>query len=584
MSITRKLLYFIVFAATFLIACNKNNTAPDVPKDNTAFIAYEGHFLDAFWKLNPDWATSVGYHKYDSLLVIPGTKSRDALFDFVKLQNDSLSRYEISDLSETNQMDYQILQSQLEQINWKLEVLKSYEWDPSSYNPIGAFSHVLNTHYAPLAKRLRNFYEKMAGIPAYYKEVQKQLKNPVVELTDLAIEQHLGGISVFEKDFSDSLSRSNIPQAEQKQMLERVHASVETIKTYVSWLKAMKNDHPRSFRLGKQYYDDKFKYEIQSTSNAQQTYNAAFERKKYLHREMTKISKQLWPKYFGKDAMPADSLDMIARVIKAIAAKHVTADEFQSAIEKQLPALVSFVKEKDLVTLDPSKPLIVRREPGYMAGISPASMTAPGPYDKGGSYYFNVESLAGWPPDKSESFLQEYNQYTLQLLCMHEAVPGHYVQMVDANKSGGLIRAIFGNSAMMEGWAVYSEQMMLDNGYNDDPEMKLMWYKWQLRSVYNTILDYGVHTANMPKEQVMTALTHDAFQEQAEADSKWKQLTVTSVQLDSYYIGYKEIIDLRETYKKKQGDKFRLKDFNDKFLSYGSVPVKFIKAAMMGIK
>jgi uncharacterized protein (DUF885 family) len=135
---------------------------------------------------------------------------------------------------------------------------------------------------------------------------------------------------------------------------------------------------------------------------------------------------------------------------------------------------------------------------------------------------------------------------------------------------------------MVEGWAVYSEEMMLDNGFGaDEPEMKLMWYKWHLRSVCNTILDYSVHTQNMQKPDALKLLTHEAFQQQAEAEGKWQRVSVSSVQLCSYYTGYREIVSLRDAWKKKQGDKFKVKEFNEKFLSYGSAPVKLIKDAMM---
>jgi uncharacterized protein (DUF885 family) len=145
-----------------------------------------------------------------------------------------------------------------------------------------------------------------------------------------------------------------------------------------------------------------------------------------------------------------------------------------------------------------------------------------------------------------------------------------------------MIKSIFGNDAMVEGWAVYSEQMMLDAGFGDNaPEMWLMWYKWNLRAVCNTILDYSVHCQNMPKQTAIDLLTREAFQQQAEANGKWKRVSVTSVQLTSYYTGYKEIMDLREDYKSKMGDQYKLKDFNEKFLSYGSAPVKLIKDVML---
>ncbi|MDB4927458.1 DUF885 domain-containing protein [Mucilaginibacter sp.] len=581
----RKILLLLIVCATLFIGCKKDaGSGPSDKKGNEAFTAYEEHFLDALWKLNPDWATGEGYHKYDSLLVIPNEKSRDAMLNFIKLQNDSLSRFEVNDLSELNKIDYRLMQNHLDYTNWQIMILKAYEWNPTHYNVVGTFAQILNKPYAPLAKRLRNFYEKMADLPAYYKEAEKQIKNPVPELTDQAIEQQTGGINVMEKDFLDSLKKTNIPKDEQKKMTERAKISAESIRAYIAWLKNIKNDHARSFRLGKEFYDDKFKYETQSAYSAQQLFNMAGERKKQVHREMTKLSRQLWPKYFGKKTMPADSLEMISRVLDTLSGKHTTPGAFQSAIENQFPKLTAFLKARDLVTVDLTKPLLVRKLPAYFANAAFASMSLPGAYDKGGNSYFYISNLSALPPDKAESYLREYNQYILQILCIHEAIPGHYVQQVYANKAQSKIKAIFGNTAMIEGWAVYSEQMMLENGYDDSPEMKLMWYKWHLRSVCNSILDYAVHCLSMTKEQAMTFLTKEAFQQQAEAEGKWKRVSVTSVQLDSYYDGYKEIIDLREAYKTKMGDKYKLKDFNEKFLSYGSVPVKFIRTAMLGNK
>jgi len=581
LAVVKKLL-FTVIAVGIFTGCKKDGgSLPLQGKDDAAFAIYENSFLEGLWKLNPDWATSVGYHKYDSLLVIPNDQSRDKMVNFAKVQLDSLSRFEVNTLSDANRIDYHLMQNEVEKIQWQIRQLKSYQWNPASYNVIGTFAYILNEHYAPLTKRLRNFYEKMANVPAYYKEAEKQIKDPVIELTNLAIEQHTAGVTVIEKDFADSLKKTNIPQAEQKQMLDRAHTATEAIRAFATWLKSLKNDHPRSFRLGKQLYDEKFKYDMQSEFTAQQMFNAAVERKKFVHREMAKISKKLWPKYFGAKPMPTDSLELIAQVIDTISSQHVAPAEFQSAIENILPKLTAFVKAKDLFTLDPTKPLVVRKEPGYMAGVAGASMSSPGPYDKNGNSYFNVGSLAGWTAQKAESYLREYNKYTLQILCIHEAIPGHYVQLVYANKSPSLIKSVFGNGAMIEGWAVYSEELMLDNGYNDEPEMKLMWYKWHLRSVCNAILDYNVHAENMSRQDALKFLTREAFQQQAEADGKWKRVSVTSVQLDSYYTGYKEIMELRDAYKKKMGDKYKLKDFNEKFLSYGSAPVKYIKEAML---
>jgi len=551
-------------------------------RDNEGFRIYETNFLESLWKVDPDWATMVGYHKYDSLMVIPNSSSRNTLMNFTKLQLDSLSRFNPDQLNDANRMDYHMIQDRMDEIQWAIQQEKAYEWNPGTYNQIGIFAHILNENYAPLAKRLRNFYQRMSFVPAYYKQAEKEIKNPVQELTALTVEQMTGGVSVIEKDFADSLKKTTIPAPEQKLMLDRAQASAKTIMDFVGWLKNLKNDKARSFRLGKDLYEEKFKFDIQSAGTAQQLYNSAVERKKYLHREMTKISVKLWPKYFGKTPMPKDSLVMIRQLIDTLSTKHVKPEEFQSAIEKQIPELTSFIRNKGLLTLDESKPLVIRKEPAYMAGVAGASITSPGPYDKNGNTYYNVGSLAGWAPEKSESYLREYNQYILQILCIHEAIPGHYTQLVYANKAPSMIKSILGNGAMVEGWAVYTEQMMLDNGFgNDEPEMRLMWYKWHLRSVCNAILDHDVHSGGMVKDDAIKFLTNEAFQQQAEADGKWRRVSVTSVQLSSYYSGYKDIMELREAYKTKMGDKYTLKDFNEKFLSYGSAPVKYIKEAML---
>lgn len=582
----KKIILTLSVLAVAFAACKKDGgVGPQGNKDDAAFVEYEAHFLDEFWKLQPEWATSEGYHKYDSLLTVPNSSYHDKLIKFAKVQLDSLGRFDIPILSDANKMDYKIMQNQFDKMIWEQQQLKQYEWDPSLYNVVGTFAVMLNEPYEPLANRLRTFGQRLEQVPAYYKEAEKQIKNPVPELTELAISQNLGSIDVFGEDLADSLKKSNLPEAEKKQITDRAKLATDAIKGYADWLKAMKNDHPRSFRLGKSLYEDKFKYEIQSLFTAQQLYNAAMDRKVVVHHEMAKLSLKLWPKYFGTATMPKDTLEIIAKVIDTISAQHPEPDNFKAAIEKTLPKLSDFVNTNQLLTLDPTQPLKVRYIPGYMAGVATAGLTPAGPYEKNGKSYFEVSNLHGWPTEKAESFLREYNNYTLQILSIHEAIPGHYVQLLYSNKSPSHIKSVFTNGAMVEGWAVYGEQIMMDAGFaKDQPEMMLMWYKWHLRSVCNAILDYNVHNGTMPKQQAIDFLTHEAFQQKAEAEGKWNRVSVTSVQLDSYFAGYRQIMELREAYRRKMSDKYKVKDFNEKFLSYGSAPVKVISEAMMSEK
>jgi len=567
--------------ALLLFSCNKKDTATTDANADKKFDAYKEYFVEGLWKLYPDWAANQGYHKYDSVLVVPNAANQKRVLEVSKAQLDSLSKYDLESLSDNNKTDFYMMKNLLESSVFSIKEIKSSEWDPSSYNVCGAFAEILNGNYDSLDNRLRNFNLKMNNIPAYYEAAKANIKNPTLEHTELAIAQNLGGISVFEVDLNSALEKSKLSQVEKEQMIAKAKTAVKAIQNYASWLQKLDNKTPRSFRLGKDLYAKKFDFDIQSGYNAEEIYQKAITQKKELHDKMFTLADKLWSKYLGNAPKPADKLALIKQVIDKISLQHTTPEKFQSEIEKQIPELTAYVKEKDLLYIDPSKPLVVRKEPDYMAGVAGASISAPGPYDKNANTYYNVGSLSGWSKEESESYLREYNDYILQILNIHEAIPGHYTQLVYSNQSPSIIKAILGNGAMIEGWAVYTERMMLESGYKNSDEMWLMYYKWNLRTVCNTILDNSVHTRDMSKEEALALLTKEAFQQTAEAEGKWRRVTLSQVQLCSYFTGYTEIYDFREELKKEQGTAFNLKQFHEKFLSYGSAPVKYIKELML---
>ncbi|RYE24758.1 MAG: DUF885 domain-containing protein [Sphingobacteriales bacterium] len=572
----------VLASCLLLLSCGNKAGKTETADMDKQFDAYKERFVEDLWNMYPGWASSVGYHKYDNVLQVPDAAHRDAELKFCSAHLDSLKAYKADDLSDNNKTDMLMIKNQLESGIWSINEMKSYEWDPSQYNVSEGFANMLNGNYDSLDNRLRNFYIKLQHVPAFYEAAKANIKNPTEEHRQLAIEQNIGGASVFEKDLQDALAQSHLSDAEKQQLTARAAEAITAMKGYAQWLKDLKTESPRSFRLGKELYAKKFDHDIQSGYTAEEVYGKAVAHKKELHGKMAVLANRLWEKYMGNAAKPSDTLQLIRQVIDKISLKHTTPDAFQSTIEKQIPELTAFVKEKNLLYLDPSKPLVVRKEPAYMAGVAGASINAPGPYDKNGNTYYNVGSLAAYSKEAAESFLREYNYYTLQILDIHEAIPGHYAQLVYSNQSPSIVKAILGNGAMIEGWAVYSELMMLENGYgNNEDEIWLMYYKWNLRSTCNTILDYNVHVNNMSKEDAMHLLVNEAFQQQAEAEGKWRRVTLTQVQLCSYFTGYTEIYDLREELKKKMGSKFDLKAFHEKFLSYGSAPVKYIRDMML---
>lgn len=588
---------FLPALSALLLSCGSGEQK-EQPRSvllDTAFGQYENYFLEEFWKMYPGRASGAGYHKYDSILVVPDWDFHRREVEFCRLHLDSLKKYSPythseNVLSASNQTDYFILENILNSIIWHVETFREFEWNPAYYNVGGTFAEILQSGHAPVEEKMKMLFLRMKNIPAYYENARQIIKNPTAEHTDLAIRQNKGSVEVFSKMFRDSLEQCALSAEEKKEIEQGISRSVKAIEGYVQWLEKIKaisfkegkQKGFRSFRIGKKLYEKKFEYDIQSRFSAEEIYRIALQRKKELHAEMYSITAGLWNQYMGKKPVPADSLEAIRLLIEKISLKHVHRDSFQTAIEKQIPELIRFVNEKNLLELDSSKPLVVRKEPAYMSGVAGASVNSPGPYDKEGKTYYNVSSLVHYSAEQAESYLREYNHYILQILNIHEAIPGHYTQLVYSNLSPSLIKSLFGNGAMIEGWAVYAERMMLESGYgNNVPEMKLMYDKWHLRTVCNTILDYSVHVLNMSKEEAVKLLTREAFQQQQEAENKWRRVSVTQVQLASYFTGFTEIFELREEMKKRKDKQFDLKKFHEEFLSFGSTPVQHIRKLML---
>lgn len=569
---------FILATVLFTFPCFAQSQRQD-------FEDLKTDFIENLWRLYPEWATSSGYYKFNHVLSIPNEAYRQKQLEFSKAGLVKLQAIGLNKLTLSDQTDYFLMRDFMQSIPWQINILKDYEWNPSNYNVSGDFSFILNTEYAPLVDRLNSINEKLKSVPAYFEQAKNNIKNPTIEHTRLSIDQNRNSLNVFEEEIPAAVEKSSLNEQQKLELYDNCKKAKSAIENYVRFLEKLDNPNPRNFRLGKELYAQKFINNIQSEHSAAEIYQMAIERKKYLHAQMYATTKTLWKDYFASTTMPKDTLLAIKMMIDTLSVQHVKAEDFQSSIEKHIPLLVDFINRKQLIYLDPNKPLEVRKEPAYMAGVAGASISSPGPYDKNGKTFYNVGSLEGWTADKQESYLREYNNYILQILDIHEAIPGHYTQGVYANQSPSLIKTILGNGTMIEGWAVYAELMMLENGYgNNTPEMWLMYYKWNLRSTCNTILDIGVHMQNMSQEDALDLLIRQAFQQQAEANGKWNRVQLSSVQLCSYFTGFKEIIDLREAYKNLKGNRYTVKEFNEKFLGYGSVPVKYIKELMLNEK
>lgn len=575
--------------ALVLLACdNKNDkkTTEKVVDHNIEFEEFKSQFIEELWKENPIWASYEGFHSYDSILPIPNEVNRQKSLSFAKNMQNELNQFNEKDLSDLNRIDWFMIRDYLMSIEFFENEFKSYEWNPASYNLGGAFFQVINYRKEPLNKRLKNIQLKLKNVDAYYKAAKANLKNPTKVHTELAIEQLEGSKSIFEKTLIDSLAVAELEVEFKNQFKKSIESAVKSIDDYVTYLKddVLPNlpEDDDSFRIGKELFEKKFQHQIQSAYSAEEVFKAAVEEKNRLHDQMYRLSDMLWEKYFGEKEKPGVILEQIQMVIDEVSKSHVHRDSFITAIRQQIPELEKFVIDHDLLTLDPNKPLVVRETPEYMRGVAGASISAPGPYDQDAETYYNVTPLDHYSEEEAESYLREYNDYVLQILNIHEAIPGHYTQLVYSNQSPSMIKSILGNGAMIEGWAVYTEKMMLEAGYGGDHlEMGLMYYKWNLRTVCNTILDYGVHVHGFTEEDAMGLLMKEAFQQKSEAVGKWRRARLSQVQLCSYFTGYYEIMQLRDEMREVLGENFDLKEFHEEFLSYGSAPVKYIRMLML---
>jgi len=543
-----------------------------------SFSVDSERFIEALWQLDPDAAVAAGRFEFPNRLTPPGAAQRQRRRAFLKEWLPRFDGLPAASLSPSDRMDATMLGAKIRSDLWRLDTLREWAWNPAEHNPAGPIDVILNTDWAPEQQRVKALHARIRQLPAFYTEARKSLSGVTREHTELALQQAPGVLAVLD-DVESRAQQLGLGSL----MRTDLQAARHAVAGWQAHLSQLLPSARRSFRLGAALYEPKFQHDIQSARSARETYELALQRREEVLASMQAQAEALWPTVVGSEPPPADRFARIGRVIARLSERHVARERFVDEIRAQIPQLEAWIRQHDLLTLDPTKPLVVRETPEYQRGVAGAGIEAPGPYRPQDRTYYNVTPLDGLSAEAAESLLREYNHWILQILNIHEAIPGHYTQLVYANRAPSKVKALFGNGAMVEGWAVYGERMMIESGYGaqngEGAEMTLMWGKWHLRSVTNTILDYSVHVLGMGEKDALDLLTRQAFQTEREAAEKWRRVQLTSVQLTSYFSGYSEIFALREALKAQSG--FSLKAFHEQFLSYGSAPVRLIAAEML---
>lgn len=567
-----------------LAACRPaEKTAPPAPPD---FGAFQARFLDAYWKQNSSFGIYVGYGKYYGELTVPDSARFAGDIAFARRWLDSLAVFDPQRLALGERTSWLMMGNELRRTIWRIDTLQDHRWDPSQYNIGGDAWSILAQPYAPLATRLRDLSDRLADAGAYYAAALGTIRQPTREHTRLAIVQNTGSLEVLGQDLYDSIAAAGLPETERQLLEQRIGQAKQAIEGYIRGLNTILENPGSRFRepqLGPTLFGQKFAYEIVTDLTPEQVYAKALAREAQCHREMYRYASGLWPKYCGALPRPADSLALIGRMIDTLSHRHAAPEHLFDTIHAQLDRITRFIRAKDLFDLDTTAVVHVRLMPPYAGGVTIASAEFPLPYQTNTPAYYNVANMARWSAAEVESALQEYNQWMLQILTLHEAIPGHCMQGgYAARKSPDMVKAVFANGAMVEGWADYGEQMMMENGWEDGaPEMWLMYYKWKMRECANAILDRGIHCLGWNEAQARDLLVRRAFQEEAQVQEKYRRALLTQVQLSSYFTGSTEILALRDAWKEKMGDRYALKAFHEAFLAQGTAPVKYIREVML---
>ncbi len=373
----------------------------------------------------------------------------------------------------------------------------------------------------------------------------------------------------------------------------RLGSAIETarnaIAVHQNWLEQdLLPQAAGDFRIGAELYDRKLAFALDSPLSRRDIKTRAESEYESVRGQMYEIAKGVYLSVHPYTSFP-DSPDepykqVIIRAALEQAYQHLPPrDGIVEVAKQQLQQATDFVIEKNIVTM-PDDPVEIIIMPEFQRGVSVAYLDAPGPLDQGQATFYAVAPLpSDWTDAQVNSFLREYNLYSIQDLTIHEGVPGHYLQLALSNRYPSTLRAVLGSGPFIEGWAVYAERVMIDEGYLEhDPLMRLINLKWYLRAVTNAIIDSAIHVDGMTKDAAMKLMIEGGFQEEREAAGKWVRAQLTSAQLSTYFVGYQEHIEMRRAVEAAWGEEFTLRRYHDQALSYGSPPVKYVRALILG--
>lgn len=555
------------------------------------FARLSKRYLDGMARLHPGYATALGNHDYDDQVedLSAAGRARDAAF--LRATLAELAAIPRASLSRDDQVDAALLDNDLRYQLWTLEVLQPFAWDPQgAAGTISGGLYALATRdFAPWPQRLRSATKRMEQVPTMFAQMRESIvpaRVPAIYATTVA-KQNAGVLQIVDTMLAPH--RATLSRADRA----RFDRAVATLKTATAeqqrWLDTVLVPAAKGeFRLSPELYDQKVKFALLSPLSRTEIKARAVKAAAETRAEMYGLARLVLrgrPKAPATPARPtpAQQQKAIEAALEMSYARRPTRSGVMAKARSTLEQATAFVREKKLVRV-PTTPVQIIEMPKFQQGVAVAYCDSPGPLEKHlGTFYAVSPIPADWTEAQTTSFLREYNDYMLHDLSIHEAMPGHYLQIAHSNENKSVLRAVLSSGPFVEGWAVYAERMMADADYLDgDPLFKLTVLKMRMRSITNTLLDIGIHTEGLTEAQAMKLMMEGAFQQEREAAGKWTRARLGSTQLLSYFVGYSEHMDMRREAERRAGTRFDLMRYNDAAISYGSPPVRFVRALMFG--
>jgi uncharacterized protein (DUF885 family) len=568
---------------TFVIVLSLSifNASANTQDEEFQKIAHD--YIEQELQDNPEEATELGDHRFDGQLTDYSPEARAKELTAQKEFRGKLSAIDGSRLTGANNVDFRILKENIDYKIFQAEELKEPVWNPLVYmqSLANSFYLLVARDFAPPEKRIPNLRQRMEAIPRVIDQAKANLQHPPRVHTETAIEQTQGAISLVRQGLAPLLDRAPQMKKELAPLQEKTAAALED---YKKWLQ---NDLlPRSdgdFRIGADKFRKKLRFALASDLSMEEIMKRAQTDLQQTQTAIYATALPLYEKYFPKTdkATLADKKKVTTAVLDKLAEKHPDDNTIVGYAQKIVGEATDFVKSHNLVTV-PDTPLDVIAMPEFKRGVAIAYCDSPGPLEKSGKTFYAVAPTPkDWSKERKESFFREYNNYAIRDLTVHEAMPGHYLQLAHANdfRAPTLVRAIFRSGTFIEGWAVYCEQMMAEESYGGS-EVKMQQLKMRLRVICNAILDQSIHAGNMSEQEAMDLMMKEGYQQEGEAVAKWKRARLTSAQLSTYFVGITEMLELRDLAKKKAGPSFDQKKYNNQVISYGSPPAKYVRELM----